>query len=231
MNRHLLVLLAALLMTPGAAAGQATGGYGGDLPPAPHARHEMMPPPAPGMMPPGPGMMGPGMMKGGTMASEPMGAMMPGMMSPMLEGMMPGKTRGCMMLAEGMMKGQVDVAQMRTTLALSEEQVERLRASQRPFQKETILTLAAMKVAELELADLVAADKPDFGKVEAKLKEIEGMRTKVRLAHLKAAAAVKAILSAEQLEKLQGIGEGAPPAGAPPGGAVPGRESEHGQHH
>jgi len=208
---------------------------GSDAPPRPPAQHEMKPQmPAPGMMAPGSAMMGGGMMKGGMMGSEPMGFMMPSMMSSMMDGMMPGKTRGCMMMAEGMMKGQIDVAQMRKALALSDEQVERLRASQRPFQKETILTLASMKVAELELADLLAADKADFGKVEAKLKEIEGMRTKVRLAHIKATVAVKAILSVEQLEHLQGMSESAPPppaTAAPPSGTVPQPEPDHEQHH
>jgi len=225
MNRYLLVLLTVLLMTPGVAPGQTMGRGGNDSPPRTQAQHEMKPQqPAPGMMAPGSGMM-----KGGMM-----GSIMPSMMSSMMDGMMPGKTRGCMMMAEGMMKGQIDVAQMRTALALSDEQVERLRVSQRPFQKETILTLASMKVAELELADLVAAEKPDFGKVEARLKEIEGMRTKVRLAHLKAAVAVKAILSVEQLEQLQGMSEGAPPppaVAAPPRGAAPQSEPEHEQHH
>jgi uncharacterized membrane protein len=230
MKRYLLVSLVVFLMTPGVAPGQTMGRPGSDAPPRPPAQHEMKPQvPAPGMMVPGPAMMG-----GGMMGSEPMSSMMPSMMSSMMDGMMPGKTRGCMMMAEGMMKGQIDVAQMRKALALSDEQVERLRASQRPFQKETILTLASMKVAELELADLLAADKADFGKVEAKLKEIEGMRTKVRLAHIKATVAVKGLLSVEQLEHLQGMSESAPPPpvpAAPQQGATPPADPEHEQHH
>jgi Spy/CpxP family protein refolding chaperone len=154
----------------------------------------------------------------------------------MMEGMMPGPTRGCMMMAEGMMKGQVDLARVRKALALSDDQTEKLRAGLRPLQKEAILTLASLKVAELELADLLAGEKVDFGKAEAKLKEIEAMRTKVRLAHLKAADMVKGILSKEQLEKLQAV-EGAaqspaPAKPAPPQqGAAPGDNEGHEQHH
>jgi Spy/CpxP family protein refolding chaperone len=138
-----------------------------------------------------------------------------------------------MMMAEGMMKGQMDVAQMRKTLALTDEQSEKLRAGLRPFQKEAILTLASLKVAELELGDILAGAKVDFGKVEAKLKEIEALRTKARLAHLKAAEAVKGVLGKEQLEKLQQAAESAaPPAPAPPQtGAAPPSGEEHEQHH
>jgi Spy/CpxP family protein refolding chaperone len=175
-------------------------------------------------------MMGGGMMQGGMMGPEMMGPMM----SSMMDGMMPGKTRGCMMMAEGMMKGQMDMAQMHKALAMSDEQTEKLRASLRPFQKEAILTLASMKVAELELTDLLAGEKVDFAKVEAKLKEIETMRTKARLAHLKASEAVKGVLNKEQLEKLQGAVESTPtpPAPATPQKDAPSqKDSEHEKHH
>lgn len=248
MKRSLLVALVILSVTPGVASSQMMGGgmSGGGAAQAGPAQKEATPKmPASEMsggmtgqgMMSGMGqckeMMGGGMMPGGMMGPEVMGSMMPSMM----DGMMPGKTRGCMMMAEGMMKGQMDMAQMRKALALSDEQAEKFRASLRPFQKEAILTLASMKVAELELADLLAGEKVDFGKVEAKLKETEAMRTKVRLAHLKAAEAVKGVLSKEQLEKLQGAAESAPPPPAPatptapPKGATPGTGSEHEQHH
>ncbi len=232
MKKCLLVSFVVLLVTPSLALSEMMGGgMSKGASASPSAREEMKPSmPASGMMGSGKGTMGGCAMPGGMMGTEMMGTMMPAMM----DGMMPGKTRGCMMMAEGMMKGQIDLAQIRKALALSDEQVERLRAGQRPFQKETILTLASLKVAELELADLLAAEKADLGKVEAKLKEIEGMRTKIRLAHVKATVAVKGILSLEQMEKLQGMSESAPP---PPAPAAPQKDatspadSEHDQHH
>ena len=178
------------------------------------------------------------MMQGRTMGHDMMGTMMPGgmmgsMMSPMMDGMMSGQNRGSMMMAGGMMNGQIDLAQMHQALALSDEQTEKLRTGLRPFQKEAILTLASLKVAELELADLLAAEKVDFGKVEAKLKEIEGVRTKARLSQLKATVAVKGVLTKEQLEKLQGpVGCTPPPVqAATQKGDAPQGESEHHQHH
>lgn len=248
MKRQFLVAFVLLSLTPDVAAAQMMHGGmgGGDTRPAASGGQETIAPiPASGMSG---GMMGQGMMSGmmgqckemmgggmtsgGMMGPEMMGAMMPSMM----DKMMPGKTRGCMMMAEGMMKGQMDMAQMRKTLALSDEQSEKLRAGLRPFQKEAILILASLKVAELELGDILAGAKVDFGKVEAKLKEIEAMRTKVRLAHLKAAEAVKGVLSKEQLEKLQEAAESVPPPApatpAPPQtGATPPSGEEHEQHH
>ncbi len=244
MKRYLLVALVVLTVTPGVTSAQMVGGgmSGGGAPSSAPAQQEAKPQmPASGMntgmmgqgmMGQGKDMMGGRMMPGGMMGPEMMGSMMPTMM----DGMMPGKTRGCMMMAEGMMKGQMDMAQMRKALALSDEQSERLRAGLRPFQKEAILTLASLKVAELELADLLAGEKVDFSKVEAKLKEIEAMRTKVSLAHLRAAEAVKGVLSKEQLERLQGAVESSPaPTQATPAspqkGAAPQPGSEHEQHH
>jgi hypothetical protein len=244
MKRYLPVALVFLAVTPGVASAQMMGGgmSGGGAPPPAAAQQEAKPQmPASGM---NTGIMGQGMMSGMMGQGKDMmgGCMMPaGMMGPemmgsMMDGMMPGKTRGCMVMAEGMMKGQMDMAQMRKALALSDEQSERLRTGLRPFQKEAILTLASMKVSELELTDLLAGEKVDYGKVEAKLKEIEAMRTKVRLAHLKAAEAVKGVLNKEQLEKLQGALAISPaPAPATPSspqkGAAPQTDSEHEQHH
>lgn len=247
MKRFLLIAFVVLAVTPRVVPAQMMGGgMSGDAPtPAPAQQATTPQRPASGMsgmmgqgmmsgmMGQGKGMMGGGcMMSGGMMGPEMMGSMM----SPMMDGMMSGQTRGSMMMAEGMMKGQVDLAQMRKGLALSDEQTERLRSGLRPFQKEAILTLASLKVAELEMSDLLGGAKVDFGKVEAKLKEIEAMRTKVRLVHLKAAEAVKGALSKEQLEKLQGAVEGSPdtasatPA-APQKGAAPQAGSGHEQHH
>lgn len=233
MKRYVLAAVVVLMVTPGVAPAQmmGKGRSGGDAPSHPGTRPEVMQKmQSPGMMSQGMGKMGGCMMAGGMMGPEMMGSMMPGMMSPMMDGMMSGKTRGCMMMAEGMMKGQFDLAGLRKTLELSDEQVERLRAGVRPFQKEDILAHAAMKVATLELADLLAGEKTDFGKVEAKLKEIEGLRTKARLAQLKAADAVKVVLSAEQLERLQGAGECTPPP-AEPRGTTPQGEPEYQRHH
>ena len=233
MKRYVLAAVVVLLATPGVAPAQMMGKgmSGGDAPSPPEARQGMMQKmPSPGMMSQGMEKRGGCTMAEGMMGPEMMGAMMPGMMSPMMDGMMSGKTRGCMMMAEGMMKGQIDLAGMRKALALSDEQVERLRAGQRPFQKETILTLASMKVAELELADLLAADKADFGKVEAKLKEIEGMRTKVRLVHIKATVAVKGVLSSGATGKAPGdererTATGSAAEGRHPSGSTPSMSS------
>ena len=230
MKKCLLVSLVVLLVTPSVVLSEMMGGgMSKGASASPSSRGEMKPQmSASGMMGPGKGLMGGCAMPGGMMGPEMMGSMMPSLM----EGLMPGKTRGCMMMAEGMMKGQMDMAQMRKALGLSDEQAEKLRASLRPFQKEAILTLASMKVAELELTDLLAGEKVDFGKVEAKLKEIEGVRTKARLSRVKATVAVKGLLSKEQLDKLQGYVEcAAPPVPtAPQKDDAPRGESEHHQH-
>ena len=234
MKRYLLAALVGLMVTPGLAAAQMMGGDRSvNDPSQPRARHEMQPQTrGSGMMAQDTETSGDCMMQGGMMGHDMPGGMTGSMMSPMMDGMMSGQNRGSMMMAGGMMNGQIDFAKMHQTLGLSDEQAERLRAGLRPFQKEAILALASLKVAELELADLLAVEKVDFGKVEAKLKEIEGLRTKARLSQLKATVAVKGVLSKEQLEKLQGpVGCTPPPvpAATQKDAAAPG-ESEHHMH-
>lgn len=242
MKRYLLAAVVGLMVTPGMASAQMMGGgmmQGNVTPTQTSARHEMKPGmQAAGMMSQATETSGDCSMQAGMMGHDTRGTMMPGgmmgsMMSPMMDGMISGQNRGSMMMAGGMMNGQIDLGLMHQALALSDEQAERLRAGLRPFQKEAILTLASLKVGELELADLLAAEKVDFGKVEAKLKEIEGLRTKTRLSQLKATVAVKGILSKDQLEKLQGaVGCTSPPVpAATQKDDAPQGESEHHQHH
>jgi len=218
LKKYLLAAVVTLMATPGLAAAQMTGGgmmAGSPAAAEMHGQHEMTPQTRTGGMM-GQGMQVPGdcMMQGGMMGSGAMGPMMHGgamgndgmasMMAPMMDGMMSGGTRGSLMMADGMMAGRFDLGRMGRALSLTDEQSNKLRTNLRPFQKEAILSRAALKVAELELADLLAADKVDFAMVETKLKEIEGIRTKARLSQLKATLAVRGILSKEQLDKLQG---------------------------
>jgi Spy/CpxP family protein refolding chaperone len=174
----------------------------------------------------GPGMMGPGGMHGATMGQGPCQGMMGGQMMPcmmmgqMSDGTMPAHARGCFGMAGGMMSGQIDLSRMQETLGLTAEQTNKLKAIQRPLQKEAIQVGAAIRVADLDLADLLSADKVDLGAVEGKLKELGALRTGMALAHVRAAEEVKKIVPREQLEKFQGAcqgcGQGNQPGPPPP---------------
>jgi len=242
MKRYLLAALVGLMVTPGVASAQMMG-WNGNATTQTVARHEMRPQTqTAGMMvqdadTTGDCMMDGGVTESGTGTPMPGGSMGYNMwaatMSPM-GGMMYGRNLGPMMVADGMMNGQVDFGRMRQALTLSDVQAERLKADLRPFQKEAILTLASLNVAELELADLLAAEKVDIGKVEAKLKEIEGVRAKARLTQINAAVAVQGILGTEQLAMLHGTGGCHSTLSEPTaeqGDVTPQGESGHHMHH
>ena len=62
---------------------------------------------------------------------------------------------------------------------------------------------ADMRIAELELRELLEADLVDMGQVEGKLKAIEGLRTTLRLSLNKAHEQAKGVLTPEQRQKLE----------------------------
>jgi Spy/CpxP family protein refolding chaperone len=62
-----------------------------------------------------------------------------------------------------------------------------------------------VRVAELELQQLLEADPVEMGKVEAKVKEVEGLRTALRLNWIKAHEQAKSLLTPEQRQKLEHI--------------------------
>jgi Spy/CpxP family protein refolding chaperone len=59
-----------------------------------------------------------------------------------------------------------------------------------------------MQIAQLELRELLSQDPVDMKAVEAKVKQIEGLRTDIHLALIKAKEEVKAKLTPEQRQKL-----------------------------
>jgi hypothetical protein len=69
--------------------------------------------------------------------------------------------------------------------------------------KTRIKQRADLRIAELELGELLEADPVDMGQVEGQLKAIEGLRTTLRLSLIKAHEQAKGILTPEQRQKLE----------------------------
>ena len=119
------------------------------------------------------GMMGQGPMdQPGGMRNPPRAPS--GMMGSGTMGMMEGGGMGGHM---GMMEPGPMLRMLKTELALSEGQEKQLKDIVYQAAKTGIKQRAEVRVAELELQQLLDADPVDMGKVEAKLKDIEGLRT------------------------------------------------------
>ncbi|MBI2154323.1 MAG: periplasmic heavy metal sensor [Candidatus Rokubacteria bacterium] len=114
--------------------------------------------------------------------------------------------------------------QNRDQLGLTPDQVKALESLRTEFQKEATRRSADLEVAETGLAELLRADAVDLAKVETKLRQIEALRTDIRLSRVKTLEKGKALLSLEQRKKLDSL---APRASADtPGSMMAGRGME-----
>jgi Spy/CpxP family protein refolding chaperone len=122
------------------------------------------------------------------------------MMGSGMMGMMEGGGMGGHM---GMMHPRPMLRMLKTELNLSEGQEKQLKDILYQVTKTTIKQRADVRVAEIELQQLLDADPVEMGKVETKLKDLEGLRTALRLNLIKAHEQAKGVLSPEQRQKLE----------------------------
>jgi Spy/CpxP family protein refolding chaperone len=78
------------------------------------------------------------------------------------------------------------------------------------MKKETIRRTADMRIAQIELKDLLTQEPVDMKAVEAKVKQLETMRTEMQLSHIKAMEECKTKLTPEQRKKLREMMEAGP---------------------
>jgi hypothetical protein len=101
----------------------------------------------------------------------------------------------------------------RDQLALTPEQVARLDALRTDFAREFIRREADIRVAELDLQTLLAAERLDMPKVEAKIRELATRQADLRIERLRTIDQGRAVLTAEQRTKLQAMLGGPPRPG------------------
>ncbi len=125
-------------------------------------------------------------------------------------GTMPGcgMMQGRGMMGRGMMRGEMMGGHQRMMhmcmqhLGLNAEQKEEIEGIRMATMKEVIHKKADMQIARLELRDLLSKDQVDMKAVEAKVKQIEGLRADIHLALIKAKEEVKSKLTPDQRKKM-----------------------------
>jgi Spy/CpxP family protein refolding chaperone len=95
----------------------------------------------------------------------------------------------------------------RSELGLSDEQVSRLEALRGEFAREAIRRDADIRIAELDLAALLAQNPVDLARAETKIRELGQLRAELRIARLRTLERGKALLSAEQRQKLGALAD------------------------
>ena len=90
-------------------------------------------------------------------------------------------------------------------LDLTEDQTKKAERIKSSYKKETIKLGADIKVAEIELSELTSEETVNLEKVKGKIKEIEGLKARLRLYRIEKLEEFKKILDAKQLKKLREV--------------------------
>jgi Spy/CpxP family protein refolding chaperone len=88
-------------------------------------------------------------------------------------------------------------------LGLNDMQKEEISAIRTAAIKEVIRKRAAVQIARLELKELLSKGPVDMKAVEAKVRQIEGLRTDILLTLINMREEVKSKLTPEQLKKMK----------------------------
>jgi Spy/CpxP family protein refolding chaperone len=88
-------------------------------------------------------------------------------------------------------------------LGLNSEQKEKIRSIAFEGRKEQIQLQADLKIANLELRELMTGDKLDKVKINKKLDEIGALRTKLQKARVERMMAFRDILTKEQIQSFR----------------------------
>jgi Spy/CpxP family protein refolding chaperone len=94
---------------------------------------------------------------------------------------------------------------MMMKLGLDDKQEESAMTTHMKMKKETIRKKADVEVAEIELKEILTKDPVDLKAAEAKLKQIEAIKTDLHFSHIKAHEEIKAILTPEQRKKFNSM--------------------------
>ena len=124
----------------------------------------------------------------------------------------PGMGRGMCgnymaMSGEGPMMGTGMMGMMIKHLELDAKQASAFRAIHLKMKKESIQKKAELEIAELELGELRNSDPVDMKAAEAKVRQIESLRSDLKILHLRAHEQVRGMLTPEQKIKLDSIME------------------------
>jgi Spy/CpxP family protein refolding chaperone len=133
-------------------------------------------------------------------------------------GMMGGPGAGCGMMGGSGMGGRMMGAEHPMWknlmgLNLDDQQKTSIGEIKSRTMKDSIKRMADMRIAQIELKDLLGKDPVDMKTVEAKVKQSEMMRTEMHLSHIKAMEEVKAKLTPDQRKKFREMVEAGPMMG------------------
>jgi len=88
-------------------------------------------------------------------------------------------------------------------VALSEKQVNTIKELSIKTEKDMIKVRSEIELKQIDLREVLDADKPDEGKAVGLIKEIMKLKTDARILKTKQMISIKKTLTPEQMEKFQ----------------------------
>jgi len=127
-----------------------------------------------------------------------------------MKGMMMGQGMNMMMDSDCPMKGGSEHMQSlylnkAEALGLSEAQITQLQKIKISTQKAAIMKEADLKIAKIELDELMQNAKAKRSDLEARAKKVEDLKSQMRLAQFKAKLDARSVLTPAQLEQAQSM--------------------------
>ncbi len=110
-----------------------------------------------------------------------------------------------------MRQGNKGPMAMMQKLDLTDAQQAQIRKLHVDFQKKQIQNQAKVRLARLDLGQMLQADKPDRAAIEKTIRDISSIETDTKLARVDQMLAIRAILTPEQLkmwkeQRMKGMG-------------------------
>jgi Spy/CpxP family protein refolding chaperone len=95
---------------------------------------------------------------------------------------------------------------MMQSLGLDDAQWKKFGELRRQYRKDTIPLQAKIDIAEVELEELADTDKIDMKKVEAKIRQVAGLKADLRVYRYKVLAEMRTFISSDQFQKFRWMG-------------------------
>ena len=90
-------------------------------------------------------------------------------------------------------------------IGLTEDQINKIKPIHREMEKKQIRFNADLKIAQIELKEIMEVKDFDLDKASAQVKKIEDLKTVHHLEMLKSMKEVRSILTDEQFKKMKGM--------------------------
>lgn len=103
----------------------------------------------------------------------------------------------------GMMRAGHRIGKALADLGLDDKQKEAIKDIRTTAKKDAIRKIADIRIAGVELREILDKDQVDMGAVEAKLKQLESLKTDMHMSRIKTLEEIKAKLTPEQRQKFK----------------------------